>query len=160
MGLNATGDYLLAYVNFTLSKIDTEGYGLDVTKSPICSGETGYYTYYSPGSVNIKNVKQRCYCLFKEFLSSSIRKDSSFYIKNPGTYEIFLRSANDSDVKFTKIVEVKACDAAASTTPITQAKAQNDMSLLLTSPFIWALIITVGLMIAVGIEMKQQKADA
>jgi len=96
----------------------------------------------------------------KNFTSALSGRTTPFVIKNPGNYEIFLRSSNSTDVKFTKVIEVKACDAVASTTPTTQAKAQNDMALLLTSSFIWALIITVGLMIATGIEMKAQKADA
>jgi len=39
-GKNSTGDYILAYVNFTLSNVDSEGYGLSVIGDTNCIKDT------------------------------------------------------------------------------------------------------------------------
>lgn len=149
IGLNATGDYLLASVNFTLSKIDTEGYGLDVTKSPICIKETGYFTYYSPSPVTV-SISDRDVTVYSKNLTSAVSgKTVPFTINRAGNYEIFLRPSNETDVKFTKIIEVKACDVAAQS-PVSGAGQAKQVAAMITTPIFWALLVTAGLMIAIA----------
>lgn len=159
MGLNSTGDYLLAYVDFNLSRIDTEGYGLDVTKSPICTGETGYYTYYSPDAVNIRIENNDVNVYSKNFTSALSGKTVPFVINRVGSYEIFLRSSNSTDVKFTKVIQVNSCEAAPPTSaPMDGVGIINTLIFLATNTIIWTVAITLGLVVIVGNLTKPNSA--
>jgi len=148
IGENDTGKYTLAYVNFTLSPTDSEGYGLSYTGNASCRG----------GNININVIVPA-----GEIANLSISADNAVYNKDyvingskiipykiviSGTYYITLRK--DGEAKRLIIINTGDCSIIPISTPPTgQTGTQQATQLisLMTSSVFWALIIVGGLMI-------------
>lgn len=90
-GRNSTGSYVLAFVNFTLSSVDTEGYGLSIVGDNNCVGNTIQINVIVPSgekgnlSISADNIKYN-----KVFVINGTTKTISYKYQITGTYYITL----------------------------------------------------------------------
>ena len=152
VGRNDTGNYVLAFANFTLSSTDAEGYGLSYSGNSSCAGNTINIKVIVPTgekanlSISADDVKYN-----KDYIINGT-KTVPYKLQITGTYYITLRV--NGDAKRLIIINTDYCAPAptATTTPGT-GQAQEIANLLTTNAF-WAFIITVGLMLWVGYKTK------
>ncbi len=89
-GKNSTGDYILAYVNFTLSNVDSEGYGLSVTGETNCVKDTIQINVIVPagevGNLTVSSDDAK----YNKAYSVNGTKTISYKYQIDGTYYITL----------------------------------------------------------------------
>lgn len=167
---NSTTDILLANTSFTLAFIDSDGYGLEVSPSTLCTGGTVYIKTSSPNTTSVlltvdvyqKNSNGNKILYYQTFVNGANRTRQLKLVFD-GEYFFNLYDTSNAS-RFVKKVVVDSgnCEVVVTSTatPLTPEKAQGDVTNLLTNSFFWALILIVGMMIATGVEMRQRQADA
>lgn len=157
VGTNSTGSYILSFWNFTLSDVDTEGYGLSLSNSTICVNQLVNIKVTVP-SLSFLNISFDDATYNRDYIVNQ-SKIIPFRFTKLGTYYIVLHDTS-MEAKRTLIVTTQACAVVTPTpTPLTPEKAQTDIANLLMNQFFWALILTVGFMIATAIEIRRRDAS-
>lgn len=149
VGRNDTGDYILAFWNFTISDLDAEGYMLKMSKNSLCLGESNTFKVLSPTTSTLNITLNTNGNIFNSY-SINMNKTISYKPSAIGTYSVILYSP-EWYVKRSFTFDVVACVTPTPTPGATQGAQQaKAMANMLMSNIFWSFIITAGLMIAIA----------
>ena len=139
IGKNDTGDYTLAYVNFTLSATDSEGYGLTYTGNSSCVGNTISINAIVPaGELANLSISSDDARFNKEYVING-SKIIKYTIKAPGTYYLVIRK--DGEARRMIIFNTASCQAAVTPGAIGGAAMQSKTDELLGTGMFITLVV-------------------
>ena len=160
---NATADILITNTSLNVSFIDDEGYGLDIVDPEICKNEFLIIKYATPGASTLRVDTVVDDGFPKKYYQVNITGSGSISLKltQATDYHIIIYEGFVGNIKKFSMAKATDCEAAATPTPPqTSDQMQSSITNMLTSNIFWALIIIVGLMLAVAVETRSRGRDA
>lgn len=154
--ISATSSSTLAFYNFTLSRLNSNGYSLEIVPNDITIGSSVKINYVIPSASNITIVwpsnKETSYRVSN---SSTI----TYKPTEVGTYYVYLKDST-GDIQVSRTLNVRAAAPTPAVTPNTQEQSTRDIGNLLASNIFWAFVMITGMMVVTGIEVRKKGADA
>lgn len=153
VGENDTGSYILAFYNFTLAEVDAEGYGLSLSNTSLCVGDSANIMVTVP-TASFLNISFDNAVYNKNFYINN-SKIVPFKFTQLGTYYITLNSIN---MEAKRVIIISTNDCVVPTPTVTvSSQTSLDLANLLSTNIFWALIMTVGLMIGVAVAISNRE---
>ena len=160
---NTSTEIIIDYQNFTINSKDTEGYGITLFKTQFCKGESIGITVYSPDASLLTLYKTRTgYTNLRDIVKTyrinvTTGMNIMTNLKTSGEYTFVLTKYDNTTID--RDFSVNECATATPTVTETTTGIQQATALanLLDSNIFWALIMTVGLMIATAVAVRGKK---
>lgn len=163
---NSTNSQVISNYTFFVSSTTTDGYGLKVSKNNVTVGETFTVTTIVPtGQTAMLRIEDPGYSTNKiSVFNQTVSEGTNTFpvrITRVGSGGI---GYYDVDLYSGSIIKVRASitvysQAQATTTTSTGFQKANDIANLIDSNLFWALMFTVGLMIAVAVASRRRDEE-
>lgn len=150
VGRNQSGDYILAFWNFTILDIDAEGYKLTMSKSELCKGESNTFVVMSPTTSYLNITLNTNGAVFSSYYINQ-SKTISYKPTYPGTYSVLLLSP-EGYIKRAYNFDVKNCAVTPPTSEFQNGEAMQQKTDDFLSTGMFIVLIVLILFAGAGLE--------
>ncbi len=156
VGTNNTGSYILANTSFTLGEVDSEGYGLSISDSDICSGETANIKVTVPNLAYL-NISSDNALDNKDYVINQ-SKIVPYRFRTTGTYYITIHNTAKETKRLIIISVTETCPAKVTPNQTVKiGKTETELTGLMTNNIFWALLFIVGIMMTIAVYERRKE---